>query len=997
MVRILPYAIALACTASVSCIFHAGDTCKDDACLANGAPTARIRGVDAEGNLRVGARSVVLISAADSTDPNEDELTYAWSVGADCASQVLGATDGVELELDGLAPDQACDVTLTVSDGTADGTATASLIVRDVGAYVSTAAPCAAGYDPASDAAQGTIENPFCRLPDALLAAADYQLALVSVDAVGEHALSEPLAINRSVTIRGGFVRSTTGWASSVARSEIALGPGATVSVAGGAAADTAKLESLYIFRTAACTADCALIDATGTSVAASNVNLGTSPRPGVAINAASATSIYYSVRATGVTGRELLSLDNVSIRGASTALASVGVAVIERFNANLVNSVITEKTRNATGVKLLRAGNVSISGANIAVESDAMTANDARDPTSIALGVRDGNTGTLDLGGCTAGENETCGSSASVSITASRISALNARLAVAVMALGTRTLSLTSTSFDSRTQLLASGRQAAGIVTMNTGDVSSETSGLNATRVDIDVTGSSSPGLPVSYAIGWSDGYELGQPQVTNAAVGLGSYGAVVSDMQVDVRAGSDNIGEVSGVVLRDSRKTAITSLTARLGSIGAALPANGYTAARVAGVRLARAANVTLNAGSVTFANILASWIVAGLIDGQMTLDNDDIAFDASDVSYGSALVDVNNLQFFGPLAVRKTPSGIPLRTCIGLFGTNGARILSQAVTCTLGVSEMEPDPSMAAIITLLTREVSIVDSTMRLQASAVTAAVRLVGVQDGSRLADNRGSTGLRIARNVIALDARSRLSAGLRLSGGYDSLTPASRTATVIDNNAISIAQSEANIGMLIYATPATVAFNNVRIASCSVPGCNNAWATAFYLMHPRRTSPVSLLGNAYSVLDDSFADGNPEGTPLVVEHAADTNIGVAAVVDNVHGIEQAGSTAGLYTRFVETNVGDLRSPEGETSLEESALAGVTSAQGNVSAAPVYCFDGIHGDPTGPQAGVVQHVSAAMIDVQNLRDIDGEARTPGSGDDAGADKLNVCPFM
>ncbi len=950
--------------------------------------------------MRVGARTTVLISAADSSDPDEDALTYAWSVGADCAAQVLGAANEVELQLADLSPDQACSVTLTVSDGRDEGSASAELIIRDVGAYVSTAQPCVDGYDATNDAPQGTIENPFCHLADALLAAADYQIALVSIEALGEQTVTEPLHIGRSVTIRGGYVRSDAGWTvlPVAPRSELALAPAGTLSIAGASASDTVKLENLTIFRTAACTADCALVDAVGTSVTISGVDFGTSPRAGVVVSAANADSVYYSVRAVGISStasRQGLVLDSVSIKGAGTGLGSVGIAVGEALNATIANTTITEKSRTATGVQLLRAGSVSIEDSTIGVESDAATLDDAKESTSIAIGVRDGNTSTLGLGGCDTPEARTCGSSAGLAITNSFISAAKARLAISVLALGTRTLSFLSASTAARTRLVAVGRQAAGIVTMNTGDAPSNTRGLSASRVDIDVTASSSPGQPLSYAVGWSDGYELGQPDVTNALVGLGSHGAVVNDMHIGVHAGTEGIDETSGVVLRDTRDADITSLSTQVDSASTTLPVNGYAVARVAGVRLLRTANVTFTGGSATIGNVMGSWIVAGLIDGQMTLANDDIATGPDAASYGSTHVTVNNLALGGPLSVRKVGSGFPIRTCVGLFGSSEARVSSQNITCTLGASENETDPSMAGIITLFTRNVSVVESNVRLQATAVTAAVRLVGLQDGSRLAGNRGSTGLRVARNIIDLDARSRLSAGLRLSGAYTGLDPAARVATVIDDNFIRIAQSEANVGVLVYATPATIAFNNVRVATCTATACNDAWATAFYLMHPRPTDPVRILGNGFGVADGSFSEGASEATPLVVEHAMDVNVGVTAIVDNIHGRESPSGAIGLYTRFVNGNVAELRSPEGETPLTEAQLTSMSvSTVGNVDSAPTHCGDGLHGDPMGPQAGIVRHITAGMLDVPNLRDLDGEARTPADGDDAGADKLSLC---
>src|SRR5690348_7790377 len=204
-------------------MFHAGDTCADDICVPNGTPTARIRGVDGAGNLKVGARTAVLLSAADSDDPDGDPLSYAWTVNGTCSANVTGPLDGVELKLGNLDPASNCGVSLTVTDGVHDASAEAVLVVRDVGAYVSSALPCVAAFDDASTQAQGTPTTPFCALTDALSVAAEYQLAEVSVSNEGLYQIAAPLVVDRGVTIRGGYVRNSGPWTATSGRSEIQL------------------------------------------------------------------------------------------------------------------------------------------------------------------------------------------------------------------------------------------------------------------------------------------------------------------------------------------------------------------------------------------------------------------------------------------------------------------------------------------------------------------------------------------------------------------------------------------------------------------------------------------------------------------------------------------------------------------------------------------------------------------------------------------------------
>ncbi|MEZ0310610.1 MAG: hypothetical protein ACAI38_02490 [Myxococcota bacterium] len=998
--------IAVACAVATACSFQAGDTCEDDACLANEAPIARIRGVDGEGNLRVGARTTVLISAADSVDADLDPLTYAWSVGADCAGSVVGATDAVELRLSNLTAGGECGVTLTVSDGTGEGSASARLVIRDVGAYVSTAPPCAATYDAASDAAQGTPELPFCNLRAALLAAADYQLAEASLATVGVQQLDGDLLIDRSITVRGGYTRGSISWGTPApaARSEIALaaplgqGSDPRVAVAAPSPSDTVTLANLAVYRVVPCLGECVLVDATATNLTLTNVDLGVSPSTGSAVNTGAAGAVYYSVRANGGDGnvRPLLTTNAVSIRGALTGFASVGVTLLNGMNAVLSGTTINEGAHAVTGVRLLRAGDVRIQGSTIIARSDAETADLARAPDSLAFGITDGNASTLDLGGCIPEAGTTCGSSGSLTLVGTTINVSKARLAVGVAALGTGHVAFLAPSVSQRSTLTVSARQAYGLLTMDLGNSVNDVAGMSCDGLNIDVTVSANAGAPASFAAGWSDGYETPQPDVTNALVGLGSYRASLANAVIAVRVGTHFVGEAAGVVLRDSRRAEVTNVMVTVVPAPGVRPVNGWTVARIAGVRLMRTTGVAITGGSVSMADLAAAWIAGALIDGQMNLANDDIATAPGGGSYGSTLLSVSNASYSGVLSVNNVGE-VPLRACIGLFGTDTAQISSTTVACQLGTSENEPVPTMAGVVTLLTRDVTLADSVVRVEDATPSSAVRLIGVQDGSRRASTFGSLGLRVARNIVTVDAPSTLAVGVRLSGKYTATAQAADKVTVIDDNVINLKQSAANVGVLAFTTAATIAFNNVRVASCTASSCDQAFATGFYLMHVAHADPLLLLANGFGVFDQSFGGGDVRAAPLVVEHAnTGAELGVTALVDNVYGVENPSSLSALMVRFEDPSNDDVLPPQSYDSLDESGINALFpgTAEGNYPEPPLFCSDAIHGDPLGPQAGRVTHITAAELGIADIRDIDGATRIL-DGADAGADVLGVCP--
>ncbi len=93
---------------------------------ANRAPTA-----DAGSDQSVDERATVTLDGSGSSDPDDDTLTYSWTISPDAALQNAG-TAAPSFTAPEVSSDTDYTLTLTVSDGSASGTDTVVITVRNV-------------------------------------------------------------------------------------------------------------------------------------------------------------------------------------------------------------------------------------------------------------------------------------------------------------------------------------------------------------------------------------------------------------------------------------------------------------------------------------------------------------------------------------------------------------------------------------------------------------------------------------------------------------------------------------------------------------------------------------------------------------------------------------------------------------------------------------------------------------------------------------------------
>ena len=213
---------------------------------------------------------------------------------------------------------------------------------------------------------------------------------------------------------------------------------------------------------------------------------------------------------------------------------------------------------------------------------------------------------------------------------------------------------------------------------------------------------------------------------------------------------------------------------------------------------------------------------------------------------------------------------------------------------------------------------------------------------------------------------------------------------------MDDNFILHQNSARNVGILVQATSAVVAFNSVRGPTCAGGPCTAPFATGVYAMHLTPASDLRILANTFSAPVAAYGAG--DAVPAIVEHDASSgSLTVGAVVDNVFGWETSPETPVLLVAVVDSgNLVD--SPRGGTPFDETAVntsKGTIIAAGNRPQSPLYCADGMHGDPAGPQKNAAADISDSALSTgvaRSLSDIDDAPRPLPS--DSGADVITAC---
>lgn len=923
-----------------ACTFDAGDTCDGDVCI-NHAPVAVISGLSDDGALRVGGVGEVLISARDSNDPDGDALTFAWSATEPCASAVSGALDTQELRLLDLPIGATCEVALTVTDARGlSASATATLIVRNIGGYVAEDAPCVTTFDITSEDAQGTAASPFCSVAEALLAANALHLAEVSLEQ-GSHRYAGIMAIDFPVRVRGGYQRSDNPWVFSLAAgTTLVLEQGsasvdATI-VASGAV--TLAIADLMVRRSGACNDDCALVSANDASLELRNVTLG-SPSPSLDANSAPGrnyTSVLMTAqRAQNEVVRRLV-MRTATINGSANANSSIGVQVSGPIDVDLEDVLIRESALVSAGVRSIDAGAIRVKSATMEIRVPRVDG-------SRGFGVIDGDRDVVSLASCNATGVVTCRASASLTVEDSAIEVSGGDDVLGISAFGT-------SQVRARNNILTlDGQKASGILTSRVNDVQLESQIVTATtqRVRSGIS---------AYAVGYSDSYE------TTGDLDGGSSAIQVIGSTFDVRVNDDNIEQAAGINLVHSRNVTATDAIVRVGGLGPLVSGVG----NVAGIRMLSVDNVRITGGSVTVEGLKATERAAGIADGQPVNSGID--------PVGSRDIFIRNVS------VRTAVAGDlnTLNACVMVLGAETVHVTRDRDSAAVMECAASGPSIVAGIYSAANHDVQV--KSLEVVVAAVDMITGVfgathVGIHDGGILQTvlDRASTQLLVSGNLIRMNEAGRTQIGVRVRGHVVTGLP------IVSNNVILGTGSTSNVGVLIHAAEGTVALNSIRLQGCTP--CAAPIGVGVYVMHADAYSS-KLAGNAISTTSGM----DPQYRPAFVRHSTGPVVpNIGAVDYNLYHSETGGSEAPLLAAAQNLST-DILTPAGMTAYAEDAVAGV----GNMPTAADYCPDGVHGAPTGDQVGA----AVGMTNSYGL-DIDGEERELASLD-IGADRIGAaCP--
>ena len=925
-----------------ACTYDAGDTCDGDVCV-NHAPSAVISDV-ADGALRVGSAGEVLISAHESSDPDGDVLSFVWTASAPCDTAVISDLTSQELRLDNLTIGSTCDVSLTVSDGRGlAASASATLIVRNVGGHVTIGSvQCVPTFDPASELAQGTSSTPFCSVDQALIAAKAYHLAEVSLE-VGLHALVGPAALDFPVRIRGGYTVATSDWThAGGGRSTLELRQAlfttadAELVVSGGV---TLELKDLIVRRNGACRAACSLVTASDSSVELQSVTLGASSVITIptANDAAGLTYASVELRATSDSAQHLAA-EGLTIFGSANALTSIGVLVVGNIEVSLAGVTIHERALNSVAVRTLSAGDVTISDATLDVQPPLAA-------TSQGFGILDGNRDTVSLEACS-GSEVVCGSSRTLTIGNSTIAVTGADQVFGIDALGTDDVAVTGTS------VTVDGQQAWAVLTSAVDSASLDDLVIDAT------TRRFRDGIQ-AFAVGISDNFD----EATSAAAGSGEL--TVTRTQVDVHVVGNEITQAGGVNLVRSNNVVLHGNIIRVTGLSHTLS----MLQNVAGIRLLTSQNVTILNSSVEVSGLRAEVGIAGIADG-------DGIVDGVPLRVGSENVTVSNVD----VLTEVQGDLFATAACILLVDTRTARVYGGRGSGSMRCGASGPATTYG-VLTTSGEDIEIRDLNLFVSSAPSISGVNdstHVGIHDGGLLPTevDRASVKLVISGNRIILDQANRKQIGVRIRGRSENSDP------IIDDNFIAAKSGFKNVGVLLQATQATVALNSMRLAGCDAT-CTSPYAIGVYVMHADAFEN-EILGNAVSV----FSSLDISERPAIVRHSTplgDTLPDVGRGDGNLYASEIVADEA----PFVCATTSDSTAILLPSTMTAYALADVPGT-GNAAISALYCPDGIHGDPGGPQRG-----AAEVINTTFGVDIDGEQRDV-QGLDAGADRIGAaCP--
>lgn len=830
-----------------------GTSCSEGACVTNGAPTARIARAS-DGVLRVAANTSVTLSGRESTDPDGDVLTYAWSFEGACGAQGA-ALDASDLTVDtSLVTSGDCAVTLVVRDPLGErGDATATLTLRNIGAFVARSVGSCVVFDDASQDEQGTRTRPFCSLADGIDAARELSISEVSVAADVTYVVTSGLELD-GVALVGGYDPAT--WQRNSVRTLIVAETNfaePVLSLIGGAVI----VDGIEVQRNAACGGACSVVSIGDAQTRLVNVAVRGNGQ------ASAGRLVGVSTRTTSTTASVTMTTSVVNLMNARSL---IGVELSGPFTASIENDSTIE-----VSVAAALAVGVDVTGrTRLTLDTTSVSATGA-DSAAFVAGLVDGRNDAVTgaLGGC--GTQVSCLGSTSLTLRNSvSIEGGKATSAYGGLLLGSSAVSIT----DSSLRVSESGT-ARGLLTM---DVTGRMT-VASTTIRADGIAAGAEDTVYAFADGVSDGSRVG-----NGSADL-QFGPGVT-LETRVPSGAE-IENIVGMLLAGTRDSTFNGVEATV--------AGSNTSSIIAAAAVTYGTNnVTIAGGTFRITGVRGNGRIASYFDGCAAAGTDFGAAACATGVFKSNALDISGVFFDGELLGRTGASPVR-RFCVLLGGTTDARFENNTIACTPEISGTASDLNVM-LWTHNTTGVRLIHNHIDRSTRVSNGSQRtyVVGILDGrypSLSATSQAGLGvlasasLTVDRNYVRLAYPSE--SNIRLAGVW---FRGSRDQHYLTNTVIDVNNPE-SYGVVLEESSTVVALNTIRASKCAgTPPCSVA-GTAVYVLYGSG-HPSIVNGNLFT---NELMNTPAQGT-FVVDHVSGSGLGGIAALDlNQYGLSGDGAS------------------------------------------------------------------------------------------------------
>lgn len=920
-----------------------GDTVGTDSDeLPPGPPNAVIR-LNTNGVLTVPLSGTALLNGSGSTAAEGAAIVaYAWSSDGCLSSLIPGDVASPSIFVEATQLPAGCVVTLTVTDdhGLSDSE-TATIAKRDVGGYVATS--MCSDYDASATTAQGTVENPFCTVDDAIRVARAYAIADINIERS-----QSPQVFNISgsydlppVRYSGGFIRNGAEWTQGAGSVSAFVGQNnddVNATVVRAIEPGPYTFSQLELKRSQRCTADCTYMEIRNATVTAANfrlfrmsMNAYDNPAPGRVI----ALDVQDGDIATTTLVGSLMTI------GSDAAATSIALRATGNASVVLGSPQIFPGTGGALSIGVQARGAASVG----IVGTYADTVSVVGQPASsslVAYGIALGTTALLPgLDDCAE-----CTGRPALSISGSgRVRTSNAATAFGIAAVG-------ASSLNVRSPVLAEGGNAVGIRTLDVDGVSIANAEITA-RYTAGTT-SLFPG-----AIGFYDG--LDSPNTGTFQLGS-TINTIAGGPTTPVTITGDS-GEFDGTMERLA------------GAVFAASRGGIITGTRfLAQGNSSRTINASRLSGAVTYAT--RGMTFDGSIPGQpvsFNVENVNVAVSSVTAfldgvpyiaSAGSEDLVIDTATFDAQL---KGMDASTYRACAAFNGTRGAsRLYGGDVTCKADIGNA---PSLIyksiGVHTYATAGMRIEQPRVLFDgfvASPMPAVVAWAigyldgGMPDFSTLAG--ASDDLQInGMTVDVTNSRRSFNIGMWLRGGVSS-----QQARIFNSRIYVAGADSTDVGVVSTGTAMYFAYNTVRYGVCPSAPCLGSGVGIQLVETTGRI--VDVIGNVFSA---QRRQSSTTRAPMMLDLGG-SGRGYRALHDNAWGADGTGAASETHN-FYQTSARDSSQLIQSPSASDAAFTAndLLSADvfNNVTAVVRFC-DGSHLAAVGTSSPLTNAIAVSTSD-------------------------------